>query len=40
MALDTHEELLENNEIYQGSISNPRQEAGGDFDENRGGEQA
>ena len=35
----THEELLENNPIYQ-EVYHSQTKAGGDFDENRGGEQA
>ena len=35
----THEELLENNLIYQ-EVYHSQTKAGGDFDENRGGEQA
>ena len=35
----THEELLENNPIYQ-EVYYSQTKAGGDFDENRGGEQA
>ena len=35
----THEELLKNNPIYQ-EVYHSQTKAGGDFDENRGGEQA
>ena len=35
----THEELMKNNAIYQ-EVYNSQIKGGGDFDENKGGEQA